>query len=166
VIEVLKELWMSRYALSKKANQKTSNSLKPLFSFVFIGLILLLMFIRSGSEDLGEYSNWQTMVVDGKRRTPQGSFYIDSNGTEYPIALQNSNARGFWYRVDYFDEVQVRLTEGRRIAALRFREEKIYGIDEFEEAAERTYSTLTDKMIQVSVIYSIIMIFLLVKERR
>ncbi len=156
---------MSRYVLSKKATKKTSNSLKPLFSFVFIGLILLLMFIRAGSEDFGEYSDWQTIVVNGKSRSPQGYFSIETAGTEYPIALPNSNARTFWYRVDYFDEVQVRLTEGRRIAALRFREEEIYGIDEFEEAAERTYSTLTDKMIQISVIYSIIMIFLIVKER-
>lgn len=119
--------------------------MKSLFSCLYLFIMsLLLMFLVAGSGDSGEYSDWQKIVVDGKRRTPQGSFYIDSDGTEYPIALQNSDARGFWYQVDFFDEVEVRLTESKKIAALRFRDEQIYGIQEFKAAGERTQSILTD----------------------
>jgi hypothetical protein len=128
-------------------------------------MIILLVF-HGGPESDFSYSDWKTIVVDGKRRTPQGSFYISDGDQFFSLALQNNAVRSVWYRIKDFDEVSVRLVGDTSIAALKYRGEVIYRTEEYEAAAVRTNSILEDKMLMVTLAFISLIAFFTFKGRR
>ncbi len=125
-----------------------------------------MLIFHGGQESEFTYSEWKTIVVNGKSRSPQGSFSIGDGGRDLNIAIPNKAARSFWYRVKDFNEVSVRLVNETSIAALKFRGEIVYSIEEYEAAVKRTKSTIEDKMLIVSLVYILLIAFFTFKERR
>ncbi|NWO06251.1 MAG: hypothetical protein HLX50_11305 [Alteromonadaceae bacterium] len=140
--------------------------MRKLLTTVYIVIMAILLIFHGGPKSEFSYSEWKTIVVKGKSRTPQGLFSIDDGKGYLHIAVPNKAARSFWYRVKDFNEVSVRLVSENSIAALKFRGEIVYGIEEYEAAVKRTKSSMEDQMLMVSAIYIILLGFFNFNERR
>lgn len=139
--------------------------MRKLLTWVYAGLMIILFIFHGGPESEFSYSEWKTIVVDGKRRTPQGSFYIGDGNGYLSISVPNKAARSFWYRVKDFNKVSVRLVDGASIAALRFRGDIVYSIYEYEAAVKRTKSSVENNMLKISLVYIILIAFFTFRER-
>ena len=86
--------------------------MKTLLTIMYLGVMLAAVFQYSGGVGTGYYSEWQAIEVNGKSRTPQGAFFVTSGNSELVVYGSYKETRSFWYQVDYFDQIKVRITEG------------------------------------------------------
>lgn len=140
--------------------------MRKLLTTVYIVIMAILLIFHGGPKSEFSYSEWKTIVVKGKSRSPQGLFSIGDGESYLHISVPNKAARSFWYRVKDFNEVSVRLVNETSIAALKFRGEIIYNIEEYESAVKRKKATVEDKMLMVSSVYILLIAFFTFKKRR
>lgn len=129
--------------------------MRKLLTTVYIVIMAILLIFHGGPKS--EFSYFSLS---------QRLFSIDDGKGYLHIAVPNKAARSFWYRVKDFNEVSVRLVSENSIAALKFRGEIVYGIEEYEAAVKRTKSSMEDQMLMVSAIYIILLGFFNFNERR
>lgn len=137
---------------------------------MYLGVMLAAVFQYSGGVGTGYYSEWQAIEVNGKSRTPQGAFFVTSGNSELVVYGSYKETRSFWYQVDYFDQIKVRITEGfwggERIAALIYRSKLVYGIQDFEKGLRAKRASSVENMKYFSITYLIIMGLIILRERK
>ncbi|MBW3227750.1 hypothetical protein [Marinobacter adhaerens] len=144
--------------------------MKTLLTIMYLGVMLAAVFQYSGGVGTGDYTDWQAIEVNGKSRTPQGAFFVKSGDSEFVVYGSYKETRSFWYQVDYFDQIKVRITEGvwggERIAALIYRGELVYGTQDYEKGLRVKRTSSVQNMKYFSITYLILMGLIILRERK
>lgn len=135
--------------------------MKSFSTIAYLLLVLLMIFLYSMKLDKLASSEWQLKEVDGKWRNPTGGAHgLILDDVDYPISIVNQNVRLFYLNVSSGDMVKVKFTERSRIGALSYKGRIVFDEQDFMQADSAARDATFKFFIFITIIYSIVIIFL------
>lgn len=134
--------------------------MKKLVVFCYLVVMIGLFALNQVQLNGFEYTEKFDLVVESKKRAPQGAKWIISNDTEYMYG--NSGEAGYIFEgLKYGDVLSVRTNNQNLIVSLEYEGEQIYTVEDYEKGVESSAALSYKIMLYISIGFLVLMFYLI-----